>query len=465
MYNYSKNYNFNSNKDKIKDKIKKIKTNNSGITIVALVVTIIVLLILAGITIGTITGDNGIIDKAQEAKNDTNYAQWEEKIDQAIIDAESKHRNPEMSDVIEELINKGIISKNDRDSEELNKKGIITTVDGTRIEGKLDDYIEFGPGMIADKNETYNDGKDTAIIPAGFEILEEASTIKDGLVIQDKSGNQFVWIPVKTAVAEKEADGTNNKAMAIKSGNNYRGLLYDFTSGTPSTSTVQSGCTTTTSSYREPAYLIDSSRADGSSYNQDEDGNKIVTEDSLQQEYNKMIESVSKYHGFYVGRYELGLEGTRPVVKNASVNTNVTTADASNSNTYRWYGLYSKCKEFAPEESNKSVVSTMIWGSQYDAMLNWMQANGLNVSALADDTETIRNSSTTTGKQEKDFMKNVYDLYGCHYEWTLEAYVTSTRIVRGGNSRDSSAPSPRYYGTFSSSAISEASARLTLYIK
>ena len=457
MYNYSKNYNFNSNKDKIKDKIKKIKTNNAGITIVALVVTIIVLLILAGITIGTITGDNGIINKAQEAKNDTNYAQWEEKIDQAIIDAESKHRNPTMINVKEELRDKGIIEDYNQVDD---KTGAITTVDGTIIEGKLDDYIEFGPGMVADKNETYNDGKDTAIIPAGFEILEEASTIKDGLVIQDEQGNQFVWIPVETPVASAEADGTTNKAMAIKNGNNYRGLLYDFTS---TGSTVKSGCTTTTSSYREPAYLTSSSYADESSYNQDEDGNKIVTEDSLQKEYNKMMTSVEQYHGFYVGRYELGLEGTTPVSKNASTNSGVTTADASNSDTYRWYGLYSKCKEFAPEDSNKSVVSSMIWGSQYDAMLNWMQnndnKNGVDVTATG-----TKNTTYVTGSNTNDEIRKVFDLYGCHREWTLEAGITYYRVIRGGYSSASYAPSFRN-GYYPNGTVSTYSARLTLYIK
>lgn len=48
--------------------------NNKGITLITLVVTIIVLLILAGITIGTITDDNGIIKKAQEAANKTQDA-------------------------------------------------------------------------------------------------------------------------------------------------------------------------------------------------------------------------------------------------------------------------------------------------------------------------------------------------------------------------------------------------------
>ena len=73
--------------------------------------------------------------------------------------------------------------------------------------------------------------------------------VNNGLVIEDRNGSQFVWIPVETAVANSESEGTTNKAMAIKSGNDYKGLLYNFTS---SGSTVISGCTTTTSSYREP---------------------------------------------------------------------------------------------------------------------------------------------------------------------------------------------------------------------
>ena len=172
-----------------------------------------------------------------------------------------------------------------------------------------------------------------------------------------------------------------------------------------------------------------------------------------------MIESVSKYHGFYVGRYELGLEGTTPVSKNASTNTGVTTADSSNSNTYRWYGLYSKSKEYAPEESDKAVVSSMIWGSQYDAMMNWMVKQGINVTATG-----TRNTTTVTGRNANDVLKNIYDLYGCHYDWTLEAYSTSSRTFRGGLSSYGSFPSYRV-STYPNLTNTSLSARPTLYIK
>ena len=53
---------------------------NKGITLIALVITIIVLLILAGVTIATLTGDNGILTKAVTAKENTEKASTKERI-------------------------------------------------------------------------------------------------------------------------------------------------------------------------------------------------------------------------------------------------------------------------------------------------------------------------------------------------------------------------------------------------
>ena len=119
--------------------MKLLRKKEKGITLIALVVTIIVLLILAGISIGAITGDNGIINQAKNAKDDTQRSQWEEQIDVAIIDAESKNKNPTMEDVIEELKNKNVIDKDNQVNEET---GAITTNDPTYIiEGKLNNYM------------------------------------------------------------------------------------------------------------------------------------------------------------------------------------------------------------------------------------------------------------------------------------------------------------------------------------
>ena len=67
---------------------KKIKQGN-GITLIALVVTIIVLLILAGVTIAMLSGENGILKKAAEAKTKTEQAQLDEQVKLAQMDAAS----------------------------------------------------------------------------------------------------------------------------------------------------------------------------------------------------------------------------------------------------------------------------------------------------------------------------------------------------------------------------------------
>ena len=305
-----------------------------------------------------------------------------------------------------------------------------------------------------DKTTTYTDENgDTATIPQGFSVSRKQNekTIDDGLVVKASDGSEFVWIPVETPVASSETDGTNNKAMAIKNGDNYRGLLYDFTS---SGSTVMKGCTTTDSDYREPDIVSDYDN--NTNYN-----NGLFTKESLKEDYNKMIESVNKYHGFYVGRYELGLEGTTPVSKNASKNKNITSAIASNTNTRMWYGLYSKCKEYAIEKSGNSVVSSMIWGSQYDAMLNWILKSGATVGG----NSAKRNTSTITGNNISDIIKNIFDVYGCQYEWTLESNKSIYRVVRGGSANYNNELSYRSYDFPNPTITDYGGSRLTLYIK
>ena len=64
----------------------------NGITLIALIVTIIVLLILAGITVASLSGDNGLIDKTSEAQFRTEIAQYQEDLDLSIIKEEGKNK-------------------------------------------------------------------------------------------------------------------------------------------------------------------------------------------------------------------------------------------------------------------------------------------------------------------------------------------------------------------------------------
>ena len=420
-----------------------------GITIVSLVVTIVILLILVGISISALTGDSGIINKAKEAKSDTEYSQWEEKIDIAIINAESKYRNPELIDVIEELYKDGIITEKEKTNPELIKDGIITTVDGKKIEGKLDEYIPFGPGRgYAEKNETYDDGTNTATIPEGFKISdnEKEQKVDDGLVIEDKQANQFVWIPVDDINDMSQCSTAGGNCNLQLQGNTLRCTTHnseDIVGKLYATDAGESfGTVNTTydknSGFREPAIITgdSGSNCDAKYYSNAGFNSLSDMEEGLKEEYKEMATSVAKYHGFYIGRYELGIEGTETVVKNASANTDILPLNAGNSGM--WYGLYSKCKEFSKQNNENSIVSTMIWGSQYDAMLNWMEKQGENVTSA---NYSKQNNSYVTGKNPNDIIKNIYDLYGCTREWTLEASHNDCRINRGGYLEGNVSPS------------------------
>ena len=342
-----------------------------------------------------------------------------------------------------------MMNKSASQEEELKKIQEEYNVENTTMKQTYDQSNTVASGRMVEKNEEYTDEDgNVAIIPAGFMIVPENEKINDGLVIQDENGNEFVWIPVETVVANNEENGTNNKAMAVKIGNDYKGLLYEFSENG---SEVISGCTTNIDNAHEPDIL--------STYDNDINyNNGLFTKDSLQQEYNKMIESVEKYHGFYISRYELGLEETTPVSKDTSTNTDVTTADASNSETYTWYGLYSKCKEFAPKSSNKSVVSSMVWGSQYDAMLNWMKKQG---EAVEKENDEKTNTSKKTGNNPNDIIRNIYDIYGCHGDWTLSAVSNNLRGYYGGYNVSPA----NIEGTNSTEANVNMSTRISLYIK
>ena len=119
---------------------EELKYGKKGITLISLVVTIIVLLILAGVTIATLTGENGILFRTIEAKEKTQIASEDELRSLTMLEA------------------------------------------ATNLE-----------------NQTYTDKNgDTATIPAGFAVsqVEGENTIDDGLVIIDSYGNEYVWIEV-----------------------------------------------------------------------------------------------------------------------------------------------------------------------------------------------------------------------------------------------------------------------------
>ncbi len=416
-----------------------------------------------------LSGNNGILNRAGEAKDITNQKDIEERIQIAYLGALSNGTGDVTRDKLDDELKKTF------ESYTLSTDGSTVTIDGKDYETGLPEkwsseektamtsngVTEITGDDISNDN-LKNNSKIKAVltgeVPITTEMTYVTGTVDTGVVVSI-NGSEFVWVPVPVTIATSAPSTTGvnlatnpntERPMAIlQSGSdtNYQGVLYDF-SGTTSTA-MSIVSVTGTSVYREPAYL-NTSFADASSYN-----TVGITQSSLQGEYNSMVASVAKYGGFYVGRYELGLEGTNPVSKPAS--ETVTAAAANNSNTNRWYGLYSKCKSYSAD----NLTSTMMWGSQYDAMMNWMAKTGKTVGTS---DSSKYNTAQTTGSKEEDKINNVYDLYGCHYEWTLEANYTGSRVIRGGYYNYNPFPSYRL-SYYTDTSDDYAGSRLSLYIK
>ena len=309
-------------------------------------------------------------------------------------------------------------------------------------------------------------------IPAGFKPMDVTTgqtpatwgdgtsapseqSVKNGLVITDGT-NEFVWIPVENIDEMAREIDENNENTDNNGNKKYRGVLYNFNSDKTKNSQIDWKVDLT--NFREPANL--STTYDSAS------NVSGWTETLYQEEYDKMVKQVEKYQGFYVGRYEMSLNSEGE----AQSKGEVTSANASESKNKYWYGLYTKAKTYAPDtqENTKSVVSSMIWGSQYDAMMRWMQDNGVDVTST--DSSKLQNAerntgSTTGGKSNKDVINNVYDILGNRFEWTQEATDTYHRVLRGGSYDNAS--SPRYRGSYDIPYYGNVSngSRFTLYIK
>lgn len=319
-------------------------------------------------------------------------------------------------------------------------------------------------GIFA-KTSTINGGEASAInptIPAGFKPVnvtkEQSATpatwgdgtsapseqsVKNGLVITDGT-NEFVWIPVENIdEMAREINGTNDNKK-------YRGVLYNFNSDKTKNSEIDWKENSTGA--REPVTL---NGEPGTLY---------------QEEYDKMVKQVEKYQGFYVGRYEMSLNNN---TGEAQSKGGETSANSSASSANQWYGLYTKAKTYAPDtqENTKSVVSSMIWGSQYDTMMRWMQDNGVDVTEEPTDTPSatlqnaVRNTgSITGGENNKDVINNVYDLLGNRWEWTQEVNDADLRVVRGGCYNNDRSPT-HYSNSTPSRTYGDHGSRITLYIK
>ena len=294
----------------------------------------------------------------------------------------------------------------------------------------------------------------------------EEQQIKNIFDLQ-KERNQYVWVPIDDI----------SKIYGVDNNGKLWGKLYDFSNSGRSNRnwTETNGIMSITNatgyaSYREPDVLWNTGSnpnyrdpydTDGYSYMHrgglGQTRHEMLVQE-LEQKYLEIIESIKKYGGFYIGRYETGgLSWTATAVIN-KMNTDIGNED--------WYTMYKKCLTL--KGNNNNITTMMITGSLWDETVDWLVSSGATNSEgtsltyqlvgsnstkfgnydnatfnyIAKDAEmptatetkeTDKYVSIPTGSAEYTKTNNIYDMAGNVDEWTTEAHSTVYRVYRGGN--------------------------------
>ena len=182
---------------------KRMQKNSKGITLIALVITIIVLLILAGVTIATLTGDNGILKKAGDAKTQTEQAKEDENLKIAIAGSYGTDGKLNLKDLKDNLENQGIDYDKNNTGFPLE---VIVNGEKKKIDanGNIIESIQSlkTKGTVFKDTTTLEDTYGNQVtIPKGFKIANDSATdVTGGIVIEDA-----------TFIKNKPATNANDK--------------------------------------------------------------------------------------------------------------------------------------------------------------------------------------------------------------------------------------------------------------
>ncbi|MDD2376756.1 MAG: hypothetical protein PHD15_04235 [Clostridia bacterium] len=417
-----------------------------GISLIVLVITIIVIIILAGAVILSLANNNPI-ESANEATFKSNLAGYNSELamaisneylqdnsfDSATFDVEVWDGTGDGTGTIKEYITS--ISEVDGAKFEIRNSKLVY-VGTNQIEKdyltEIGITIILGVNVIAIENTTVNGEVATyqnPIVPKGFKAINDGTVWptdwNEGLVIEDVSGNQFVWVPV---------DGTDvTYAKWCTTGFTYVDTIDD---------TLPSG-------------IIE-------------------------------IDQINSYGGFYIARYESMFDYNSGSIRVASkVSTNTTTSGWTRDNShtgYLWNHInytdaktYSENMDTSYGYDTSKVGTNLTTGAQWDTVMKWVSNNsGPSVT----DSRTWGNHSNSTfpanvgngtlqisGYSNNWKTKNIYDLAGNTWEWTNEIH-SFNRVYRGGSYCNSGITDPAdcRYNNDATNASYDLSFRTSLYI-
>ena len=443
------------NLEKLKQKQMKLKRGGKkimkigmkrerGITLIALVVTIVVLLILAGVSINALFGNNGIIEKAKEAQN---------KMDKAT-ENDQKEIN-ELTNWLDNQVN--------------GTTGGGTT--GGDANPSTTSKISTLVGTVVDKNTKAEDAYGNKItIPKGFKVVAHGTVagsatytysgdnipaVQDGIVIENGTdGNQFVWVPVGTI--KNKNNTTNTITLGRYEFDSNTGALK---SNTPVQVASVENCTqevTINTNYKElSVFRAGNSATDSTAQN--------ATARNLEE----FISTTLANGGYYIARFEASGTASKITSKyNQKVLVDITQPNAAKAARE----MYGEIKE-----NNKLVyASDLVNSYAWDTAIIFIQTySGKTDYASHNESKTTK-AFTATGKNNDKYC-NIWDMSGNAYEWTTEYSATSNNsnflpcVYRGGcyyapNDEAGDYASNRN-SAFTTGSLSFCGLRLLIYVK
>ena len=387
---------------KIKNKRNYSKEN--GITLIALVVTIVVLLILAGVSVNALFGNSGIIEKAKEAQNAMDKAK----------ENDEKGIN-ELTNWLDNQVN-GTTG------------GSTTGGDDTSTTPKISTLV----GTAVNKNTKAEDAYGNKItIPKGFKVVAHGTAagsatytysgdnipaVQDGIVIENGTdGNQFVWVPVGTI------KNKNNTTNTITLG---RYSSFTATNGVYTPVQVASVENYTqavkiSNKYQELSTFRDGSKSDGS-------------ENATARDLKTFIEMSLANGGYYIARYEASGDSSKIYSKyDQTVLTDIPQPIAA-SLAREMYGEV--------KENNELIyASDLVNSYAWDTAIIFIQtySTETDASSYASKNKGPSDGQRNTGISNDKYC-NIWDMSGNYFEETTEYSTDSVSngftpcVARGG---------------------------------
>ena len=382
--------------------MQNLLKKEKGVTLIALVVTIVILIILAAVSMTMVLGNNGIFEQAKKGANAM-----------ASAEANTQEGFNSMSAEIDKIIGGDEGSGNPEPPEEQPK-----TVEEAKNSGK-----EF----TDPKTEVTDSKGNKVVIPGGFKVAEDSGdTVQQGIVIEDVSasgddnvkGSQFVWIPVGTFVKD---DGSTSKEIVLGR------YVFNTINGTPTL--VQATYTEENPENYKNEVVINLYYKELDEYRPGlvDNSNRLNDLNATAKDLAGFVKSVKDNGGYYIARYEASFaSGTSTSEYKAA--SKKSTAYSENSMNYTAGRLWNHITELEASKvsintysKSTTVKSDLMNSYAWDTAIVFIQEAGHeNYANKEDGNGTLKNTGATG-----DEVCKINDMASNLLEWTTE-YSTNT---------------------------------------